>query len=155
MENQNDKAWFMPSPPILFIGAIIVGVVLNFLIPIEIILLSVRLFVGAPLFICFVIIASLTFRAFIKHGTGFDHKKPTVLIITSGPFRITRNPLYLSGIFLMLGAGLILNNIWVLGLTVPVVIALIYGMVIPEEKFLTEKFGKEYLRYKSSVRRWI
>ena len=95
--------------------------------------------------------------AFYKAKTTIDPLRPekASMIVTSGPFRFTRNPMYLGLSLLLAGWGLIQNS-WLL---VPAVIGFVIYMthmqIIPEEKILAEKFGEPYLRYQQTVRRWL
>lgn len=78
---------------------------------------------------------------------------PSILI--RGPYRFTRNPMYLQMVFVCLGISLILANGWILGMT-PVCAWLLYELAIKhEEVYLEETFGESYRAYKQSVRRWI
>jgi protein-S-isoprenylcysteine O-methyltransferase Ste14 len=81
-------------------------------------------------------------------------KTPTVLI-ESGPFRFTRNPMYLFGSIAYAGLALFTVELWSLLLLPLVVIATHYGAVIPEERYLERKFGHGYQRYRQRVRRWL
>jgi protein-S-isoprenylcysteine O-methyltransferase Ste14 len=80
---------------------------------------------------------------------------PQKQLITSGPYRFSRNPLYLGGNgFVFLGAALFLGSPGGLILTVLAVFAADF-MIRREEKQLEHDFGEEWLRYKSQVRRWL
>jgi Putative protein-S-isoprenylcysteine methyltransferase len=93
--------------------------------------------------------------ALIRHKTSPDLYKPTTAIVRSGPYRFTRNPLYLALVTLFLGIALLANSWWILGLA-PVLFALLHFVVVKrEEAYLEQKFGEEYLRYKRAVRRWL
>jgi protein-S-isoprenylcysteine O-methyltransferase Ste14 len=75
--------------------------------------------------------------------------------MTSGPFSISRNPLYLGGIVIFFGMALLINFLWpLLALIISAILCQTF-LILPEEKYLEEKFGEEYLVYKSTVRRWI
>ena len=75
--------------------------------------------------------------------------------ITSGPFRFTRNPLYISLALVYAGIALTVGSAWALAFLVPVLGIIRYGVIAREERYLEGKFGPEYLRYKQSVRRWL
>ena len=83
------------------------------------------------------------------------HLVKTRLLITSGPYRYSRNPAYVSLTVILLGLGLLLNNAWLLLVAIPVVAIMNYGVIHREEAYLERTFGDEYLRYKAGVRRWI
>jgi protein-S-isoprenylcysteine O-methyltransferase Ste14 len=76
-------------------------------------------------------------------------------VVRSGPFRYTRNPMYLSLILLYLGGTLAFRLAWGLLFLVPVFLALHFGVIVPEEQHLDSKFGSDYAEYKRRVRRWV
>jgi protein-S-isoprenylcysteine O-methyltransferase Ste14 len=79
----------------------------------------------------------------------------TTAIVRTGPYRFSRNPIYLSFTLLVFGLSVWLNNLWLLVTLVPAV-SLIAAVVIPrEEQFLERNFPDEYSSYKSNVRRWV
>ena len=76
-------------------------------------------------------------------------------IFKDGPFQFSRNPIYLAMFVLLIGVGLTLNSFWFLYSGLVVAIMIHYGVIIPEENYLEKEFGKDYLEYKKSVRRWL
>ena len=96
--------------------------------------------------------AVATFR---RVGTTPHPAGPTTALAVGGPYRFTRNPMYLSLVFITVGLALLANALWPLVL-LPVVIVIVRWTVIDrEERYLTAKFGEEYLQYKARVRRWM
>ena len=96
--------------------------------------------------------AHLTLRG---HGTTADHSRATTALVTDGPFRLSRNPVYVSLVGFFLAMALIYANAWALILVAPFVVALLRLTIIPEEKYLEHQFGTDYLRYRDQVRRWL
>ncbi|MGH2436543.1 MAG: methyltransferase family protein [bacterium] len=94
-------------------------------------------------------------REFRRADTNVEVYKPATALITSGPYRFTRNPLYICLSLAYIGAALIADSLWVLMLLIPVLIVIHYGVVLREEQYLLKKFGAAYQRYQSSVRRWL
>ena len=95
------------------------------------------------------------FRLFSAAQTNTNTTKPTLAIVNSGPYRFSRNPMYLSYIVGFFGLGLLANS-WPMLLLTPVFIYFITaGIILPEEKYLEQVFGDAYLDFKSSRRRWI
>lgn len=90
-----------------------------------------------------------------RSGQSENPWKPTLSIVQDGPFRITRNPMYLQMILVCIGFAIILMNLWILLLTIACGWMLRRFVILPEEAYLEEKFGEEYLAYKRNVRRWI
>jgi protein-S-isoprenylcysteine O-methyltransferase Ste14 len=102
--------------------------------------------------VVFAITAALTFR---KAGTHVNPTKPATTVVAHGPFRFTRNPMYLSMAVVYLGGVLLLDSVWPLVLW-PVTIWVIRTQIIErEEAYLERKFGAVYLDYKKKVRRWL
>jgi protein-S-isoprenylcysteine O-methyltransferase Ste14 len=92
----------------------------------------------------------------MKHaGTHIDPYKPTMALVVDGPFRFTRNPLYLSLTLLYSGTAFLLNLLWAILLLPIALVIMQFGVICREERYLEKKFGQEYLRYKARVRRWI
>ncbi|HEU4828103.1 MAG TPA: isoprenylcysteine carboxylmethyltransferase family protein [Gemmatimonadales bacterium] len=89
--------------------------------------------------------------------TGQDENpwKPTPSLIETGPYRFTRNPMYLQLVIICIGFAIILQNAWILLLTPLAALVLQELAIRPEEAYLERKFGETYLAYKRRVRRWI
>src|SRR5439155_5893793 len=89
------------------------------------------------------------------HGTSILPGGPTNQILQTGPFRLSRNPLYLGLIALDAGLALITPSTWAV-LSLPIgIAALRWGAIAPEEKYLAAKFGADYDAYRARVRRWL
>lgn len=96
--------------------------------------------------------AAMNFR---RHRTAVNPLGEVTTIVRTGPFRLTRNPMYLSLLLFYLGVTLAFRLTWGLLLLAPVFLALHFGVILPEEKHLTSKFGNDYADYKKRVRRWL
>ena len=142
-------------PPLIFIAGLIVGFALDFFWPVPLVPMEIRIYAGGFIILISFVPAILMMRLFIKARTNLDVRKPTHKIVTSGPFRWTRNPAYLSLSLLVLGIAIVADSIWVLLLLVVAMIVTHYKVILREEAYLEQKFGVEYLEYKASVRRWI
>jgi protein-S-isoprenylcysteine O-methyltransferase Ste14 len=90
-----------------------------------------------------------------RGGTNIDPREPALALVTDGPFRFSRNPLYVAITLFYLGLTLIADALWPLLLLVPLLWVTHYGIVLREERYLENKFGETYLSYKRQVRRWI
>src|SRR5437868_13518783 len=88
-------------------------------------------------------------------GTNVNPAKPALTIVRGGPFRFTRNPMYLALCFLQIALGFFLNDWIPLLFVIPLFLILHYGVVLREERYLTAKFGEPYLQLKREVRRWL
>ena len=141
-------------PPIVFLCAILVGIALNRPWPLHFVSPSVRL-VGPLVTACAVVLFLLSYREFRRAGTSVQGSKRSTVIVRTGPYRFSRNPIYLAFILFVLGLSVWLNNAWLLVTLVPAV-GLIAMVVIPrEERFLERNFNDQYSSYKARVRRWL
>ena len=94
-------------------------------------------------------------RRFRSARTSLQPWEPTTALVTDGPFRLSRNPVYVGYTLLYLGVGFWVNSVWPLVL-LPLVLWLMYRVVISrEEAYLEHRFGEAYRAYKHRVRRWL
>ena len=142
-------------PPVIYVSALLIGLGLNKLWTISFMPTLWAYTVGTVLIIASVLIMPSVLVRFRRAGTPFDVRKAASALITDGPYRLSRNPTYVSLTMLYVGLGVLLNNVWILLLTLPVLLILDLWVIRREEKHLEEKFGWQYLQYKSAVRRWL
>lgn len=145
----------LARPPLVYLVSIALGSLLEFAWP----LAFVPRALAAPLGIVLVVAAVMLFIAsvgkFRAAGTPVPGNKPTTVIVRSGPYRFSRNPIYLAFTVLQLGIAIWVNSLWLMA-TLIAAVGVIAAVVIPrEEQYLERRFGAGYLDYKSSVRRWI
>jgi protein-S-isoprenylcysteine O-methyltransferase Ste14 len=94
-------------------------------------------------------------RTMKKAGTPIHNSSTPTTLVASGPFRLSRNPMYLFGSVAYAGLAMLLIEPWSLAL-LPVVVAVThYGVVLREETFLERRFGETYKEYKAGVPRWL
>jgi protein-S-isoprenylcysteine O-methyltransferase Ste14 len=91
----------------------------------------------------------------VRAGTNVDPREPTTAIVTDGPFRYSRNPLYLSLVLFYLGGTLLIDGVAPLIVLVLVLLVLHFGIVRREEQYLEGKFGDVYRAYRARVRRYL
>ena len=96
-----------------------------------------------------------TFIIFKSNAENPHPRSKTTQLFFGGPFRFSRNPIYLAFVMMLLGCGICFNSIWYIFFGILDAILLHYGIILPEEKYLEKEFDKVYLNYKNSVRRWI
>lgn len=142
-------------PPLLSLLAVLIGAGLEQLWPLPILSAGLPVLLGAVLIAAGAAVFFASTRSFGAAGTPVPGNEPTTAIVSSGPYRFSRNPIYVAFILMQLGAAVCLNSLWVIA-TLLVAGALIHFVIIPrEERYLEANFGAEYLAYKASVRRWI
>lgn len=116
---------------------------------------SWRQVVAAVLFVVWFALFISAVTRFRRAGTSIIPHKPVSAFVVTGPYRFTRNPMYVSLVALYLGVALILNSWWPVVL-LPVVLVVIQRTVIArEERYLRERFPVEYPAYCARVRRWL
>lgn len=145
-------------PPLIFLAALTIACVLQWLMPLGFtaaINQAWRLGIGAAVIITGAPIMISGRLALMRRGTNVSPLQPTTAIATQGIFQWTRNPLYVGGTLLMIGVALLFALDWLLLLTVPSFSVLHFGVVRREERYLDQKFGDVYRRYKSSAPRYI
>ena len=151
-----DHANVIVMPPLLHLGSILLGVLAFWFLRVELPLaFAFRMVLGVALVGGGVAVAMSFGYAFRQTGQDPNPNTPTPRVITSGFYRYSRNPGYLSLAVIQVGIALLLNNAWILLALVPVLVTMHYGVIIREEAYLERKFGDEYLDYKKDVRRWL
>lgn len=151
---KDDVPGVITKPPFIYAGALIVGFIPHFAFPVRFLSDSARP-IGWVMMALAVLLAAWAYRTMRRARTNVDVHKPTTALVTDGPYRFSRNPMYVSLTLFYSGIGIVANAFWVLCL-LPVVLGIMYSSVIlREERYLERKFGEPYLRYKANVRRWI
>ncbi len=150
-----DTAGVIAPPPLIYLGGILVGAVLERLWRLQLPTRGWGPVVGALLIAAAVVLSAIAVRSFQRAATSPKPHKPTTAIVTSGPFRYTRNPIYLGFTLVHLGIALWSASAWILVTLVPVLALIRYGVIAREERYLERLFGEEYLSYKANVRRWV
>ena len=153
--NKHDTAGVVAPPPLIYLAGLAVGFGLEALLPGGSLPGVLRFVVGGVALLGGIALQTAFIAAFNRKGTAVEPWKPTTAIVTTGPYRITRNPAYLGMALIFVGIALLADAPWVLA-ALPVTLAVIdRGVIAREERYLEDKFGREYLDYKTTVRRWI
>jgi protein-S-isoprenylcysteine O-methyltransferase Ste14 len=154
-DDEHDKAGVVAPPPLVYLGTLTVGLLLNRRSPIGFVPRKVARGLGWPLLGAGMLLLGWFEWAMRQAGTPTNPYKPVARIATEGPFRYTRNPGYLSMAMIYAGIASLANALWAI-LLLPVALVVIQrGVIEREERYLERKFGEEYLTYKSRVRRWV
>lgn len=157
MANEPDSAGVRFPPPLIYLGALLLGFAAERFVPLSSFGIEPRLLVamGALLFVAGATIMLLAAGLFRRLGTNVRPTQPTSLIATTGPYRWTRNPMYLGMALIYAALAIGLDGPIALAL-LPLVLIVIQTQVIArEERYLEAKFGDDYRRYKAEVRRWL
>jgi protein-S-isoprenylcysteine O-methyltransferase Ste14 len=142
-------------PPLVYLIALVAGIVMQLVMPLPFLPRTLALPLGALLVVIAMALFSYSVAKFRGAGTPVPARKPTTTIVRTGPYRFSRNPIYLAFSLFQLGIAIWIDSVWLLGTLVGAV-ALMHYVVIPrEEQYLEREFGAQYLDYKASVRRWL
>jgi protein-S-isoprenylcysteine O-methyltransferase Ste14 len=151
----SDTAGVRVPPPLIYLAGLAVGFGLEGLLPGSSVPGVIQWVLGGVLVVAGVALLASFNSAFARKGTAVEPWKPTTAIVTTGPYRLTRNPAYLGMALVYAGVALMSDALWVLA-PLPVVLALVdRGVIAREERYLERKFGQEYVDYKARVRRWV
>jgi protein-S-isoprenylcysteine O-methyltransferase Ste14 len=153
--DEQDKAGVLAPPPLIYLGALIFGLILGRRFPISFLPRKMARGIGWPLLGGGVLLLGWFEWAMRQADTPASPYKPVERIATEGPFRYSRNPGYLSMAMVYAGIASLANALWAI-LLLPVALLVIRrGVIEREERYLERKFDEEYLSYKARVRRWI
>ena len=154
-DSTQDNPGIVAPPPLMYAGALAIGLVVHRFFPVKFFPRAAARLLGR---VCMGISGILALSAWLemrRAGTHVDPRQPATALVTQGPFRLTRNPLYLSLTLLYTGIALMVNSLWAILLLPGALIVIRYGVINREERYLEQKFGEQYLGYKAKVRRWM
>ena len=144
-------------PPLVFVAGLSIGIACRYLIaparaPID---PTLRLVAGLAVVALGVAVIVSARILFARTGQNPAPWKPTATLVFSGPYRFTRNPMYLGATTIMLGLGVAWNDLWISLFALPALAIVHFIAVLPEERYLSEKFGESYTQYLARVRRYL
>jgi protein-S-isoprenylcysteine O-methyltransferase Ste14 len=153
-----DSARVIAPPPLIGLGALLMGLTLDWILPAYVVTTALplwtRLVLGAVLAVGGFALVQTAKRAFQHLGTEVKPWLPSTQIVASGPYRYMRNPMYVAGVLIIGGLALALASDWTLIMLVPTAVVLHYGVVLREERYLERKFGDAYRQYREAVSRY-
>jgi protein-S-isoprenylcysteine O-methyltransferase Ste14 len=158
MSDVQNKPSALPLPPLIYIAAIAISIIAHYAYPLPWLSSPLSDILFAAGWLVLLAVAALLFtaiRTMTRAKTTLNPNATPDHLVTSGPFSITRNPMYLANTLLMIGVGLISGITWFLPLAVIAAFVTQKVAIEREERVLTEKFGKRYRDYAKRVRRWI
>lgn len=150
-----DSPGVIVPPPLIYLIGLILGYGLGLAFPIAFLPFVPSLILGVVVFLAGLAIASSAIRTFRRHRTSSIPTRPATALVRDGPFRFTRNPMYLSLGIVYAGLALMMDSPWALLLVIPVILAVNFYVIAREERYLEREFGDEYRSYMAEVRRWI
>lgn len=156
MNDTSDTAQVIILPPIAWALAVIAGLVLEWLEPLPFLPEDMPAgLVGILVFLAALALAAWSTATMSRAGTNVPTNRPTTTIVEGGPYRYTRNPIYIGMFAGLVGLAVAFNTLWPLLMLVPFAVVIRYGVVAREEAYLDRKFGDAYRSYRLRVRRWL
>ncbi len=150
-----DNAGVIARPPLIYLAALLLGVALDAVWPAPLLAGAAQYWIGGAVIVLSFALVIPCFAQFRRAGTSVPTETPTTALVNRGPYRVSRNPIYVALSLLYAGIAITADNVWMLGLLAPVLAIMTNGVIEREEAYLERKFGEEYRSYKGSVRRWL
>jgi len=150
-----DNPGVIAPPPLIYAGALSAGLLVNWRLRAPFLPRRLARTLGPLFIVCGFAVGLLGFREMRRAETNVDPYKAATTVVTTGPYRFTRNPMYVGFTLMYVGLSALTNALAPV-LLLPAVFAVMRrGVIEREERYLERKFGDEYLQYKERVRRWI
>jgi len=150
-----DTPGVVARPPLVFFGSLLAGLGFHLAWPLRLLPGGTHPAWGGVVVAGGIVLFVLAVRELRAAGTGIRTCHPTTFLVQRGPYRVSRNPIYLAFALLQLGVAVLVNSAWILGTLIPALGVVRYGVIAREEAYLERKFGESYRRYRASVRRWL
>jgi protein-S-isoprenylcysteine O-methyltransferase Ste14 len=150
-----DHAGVKVPPPLLYAVGLGAGLLLQPRLPLLSWPQSVGIALALPCLIFGVALCSWAIALFRRFRTSLIPIVPSAALVTTGLYRLTRNPMYVGLGFIYAGISLWLQLSWGLLLLPAVLVSVYYLVIVREERYLERRFGEAYARYKAEVRRWL
>ena len=156
MSDSADTAQVIVRPPLAWALAVIAGFALNSLMPLPFVPAAVSAgWLGGAVFVLALALFAWAIITITRGGSNVPTSMPTTSIVDTGPYRFTRNPIYLRMMLGLVGLAIAFDSLWLLVTLVPFFLVIRYGVVAREEAYLERKFGEVYRGYCARVRRWL
>ncbi|MEM6650775.1 MAG: isoprenylcysteine carboxylmethyltransferase family protein [Pseudomonadota bacterium] len=143
----------IPWPPLLLMFALVAGLVLSNLYPIGLRTTSQAL--GFSLIALAIIVDIWVFVIFKKHQTAIRPDRSASSLVTTGPFRWSRNPIYLGNLLILLGVGIAMGSFWFVPMALVFFVLVQHLSILPEEAHMAARFSEAWEAYQAQTRRWI
>lgn len=156
MTEQNvDAPDVLTFPPVIFLIFYVIGYVTDLAFPTDFGALGYSYAIGGLLIAAGGALAAWAITHFVRARTHLDVRKPATSLVVSGPYRLTRNPMYIAMTLLYEGFAVAFSLPITVALLIPCLVLLHHGVIRREEDYLERKFGDEYRSYKARVGRWF
>ena len=155
IKHEPDKAGVIIFPPLLFLLAILLSILIHYVLPTPLVPFPVALLIGITLLIVAVVILRSAVKTLLTQRTTVNPGGATTAVVKTGIFQFSRNPMYVSFTIIFMAVSIMLNAWYGMMLLIPLLMITQKGIIEREEKYLTQKFGEYYISYKRKVNRWF
>ena len=150
-----DRPGVLVFPPLLYFSALLMGTALEFVRRWDFAVPTLLRWVAAAVGVGALVLAMRARATFRRAGTNVNPMQAATALVESGPFRVTRNPMYVAMTVFYVAIAVATRVAWFLVLLVPVLAVMHWGVVLREERYLGSKFGAPYDEYRRRVRRYV
>lgn len=150
-----DRARVIAPPPLIYVAVFAVGCALDRCYPVSLRPDHSAGWLGWAIFAAGLGVLALSGAYLNRAGTPVNPYRPSTTLVTAGPYRYSRNPLYVALTLAYLGVAVVMNTVWPVMLLPGLLLLMRWGVISREERYLERRFGDEYRRYQARVRRWL
>jgi len=154
-DTDQDHPGVIALPPLIYLAAIIVGALLHWFRPLPIAVPALWRWVAAAVIVACVAYATWARVTFTRAGTNVNPTQPALVLVEAGPFRSSRNPMYVAMAIALCALGFATRVGWYFVLLALVLALMHWGVVLREERYLSRTFGAPYDEYRKRVRRYL
>jgi protein-S-isoprenylcysteine O-methyltransferase Ste14 len=156
MTDTADTAQVVVRPPLAWLIAVLAALALDWLMPLPFMPAALpAVWIGAAVFAVALALLASAIATVTRAGSNVPTNRPTTALVESGPYRHTRNPIYLGMFVALVGLAIAVDTLWLVAALVPFALVIRHGVVAREEAYLERKFGERYRAYRARVRRWL
>lgn len=150
-----DRVGVIAPPPLIYAVVFALGYALDRSYPVSLRPDASAGWLGWAIFAAGLCVLALGAAYLHRAGTPVSPYRPSTTLVTAGPYRYSRNPLYIALTLAYLGAAVVVNTVWPVMLLPGLLLVMQWGVISREERYLERRFGDEYRRYRARVRRWL
>ncbi|HEU0116712.1 MAG TPA: isoprenylcysteine carboxylmethyltransferase family protein [Thermomicrobiales bacterium] len=153
--DERDNAGVIAPPPLIYAGAVVLGLLAQRAKPLPLAPRALARPLGALLAAGALLLGGWAAGTMRRAGTPLAPREPSTALVTAGPYRFSRNPIYLAMTLLGAGIALLTNAAWALAAALAAAGIVDTGVIEREERYLQRRFGQPYADYRARVRRWL
>ncbi len=154
MADEKETAGVVAPPPLIHGAGLVAGLLLSAAAPVARVPAPLRA-VGALSLLVGSGFIGLSLREMRRARTSVSPYQPTDALVEAGPYRLSRNPIYVGFALIHAGVALLTGAVWALVTLVPAVTVIRFGVIAREERYLRRRLGRPYEEYAARVRRWL